>query len=132
MIHCPHTEILTTFHTRIEYKDAIKNAIQTMGRTSPADTSERIPLLPLGDVDPFLIHPFLASTDPLTTPNSIQIQSVVLPQYNLRKTDGLVCTNTRLLYIFTIATRLITGSVSVSQTPSRTDIINVQYSTQCI
>jgi len=52
---------------------------------------------PLGNLQPHLIHPSLdrrhtSPQTPLTTPNGIQIQSAVLPQYALqadRPTDGI-------------------------------------------
>ena len=78
------TEILSTFHTRVEYKNTLKNAIQTNGDEKP-DTQ---PPFLLGDVDPHLIHP---SLDRATHhPNGIQIQLAVSPQYTLqtdRSTD---------------------------------------------
>jgi len=49
-----YTEILSTFHTRAEYQNILKNAIQTNGTKN----TRYLPFS-LVDVDPYLIHPSL-------------------------------------------------------------------------
>ena len=124
-------EIFSTFHALVEYKNTLKNAIQTT-RANPPKTSlfncstcliqpfysplhspcqttftPKLPL-PLRRSSPHLIHP-------LSTPNGIQIQSAVLPQYTLWWTDRptnrwarqQLCSNTRLHFIDCIVTLII-------------------------
>jgi len=74
------TKILSTF-TWVEYKNTVKNALQTSGAKNPKPT---LPLRACGLSSKSPIPQMI----PLTTPNGIQIQSAVLPQYTLR-TDWL-------------------------------------------
>jgi len=46
-----HSEILSTFHTQVKYKNTLKNAIQITGEKPP------IPPIPIKECGPQLIYP---------------------------------------------------------------------------
>jgi len=76
-----HTEILSTFHTQVEYKNTLKNAIQTSGGETP------IPSLQLRECEPCLIHPFV---DWSHSPPQMTAQSVHALSHNYATRSLLV------------------------------------------
>ena len=72
------TEILSTFHARVEYISVKKYAVQTSGNEKCPK-----PPLPLGARRPPFNTPIPRPTL-LTTRNGIRNQSLVLPQYTFR------------------------------------------------
>ena len=83
----PHSPRQTTARSlyAIQHNDATNSPLVTMGRRK--FTPPKLPL-PFDDHHQNLIHPFRARPDsPVTTPNGIQIQSAVSPQYMCGQTD---------------------------------------------